>query len=341
QGEDGIGAVLGSRGLGDVYKSQLLICGEAGIGKSRLAAEAERMAGATGGLVLRARCHEIERALFLQPFVDALRPRVAHLAGQLLRDMVGGWAQVLESLAKGQPMERRYAYEAVTAFLCALAEREPVLLVLEDLHAAGAATVELVHYLARRTSGARLLVVATVRTDDEAVTDALRGPAEVLRLGPLPPGAVAELAARAGLGELADEVFRRTRGHPQFVVELLGEPDLVRQGVPASLRVIVLARLRGLDDQARRVLRAASVLGAAAFDPVLLGEMLALPPQVVAEHCERALARGLLVVSGSAYEFACELTREALYVTTPAPTLVVYQDRARRALLVPPAGRSR
>jgi hypothetical protein len=235
-------------------------------------------------------------------------------------------------------MERRYAYEAVTAFLRALAEREPVLLVLEDLHAAGAASVELVHYLARRTSGVRLLVVATVRTDDEAVTDALRGLAEVVRLGPLPPGAVAELAAGAGLGELADEVFRRTRGHPQLVVALLGEPGAIRHGVPASLRAIVLARLSGLGDQARGMLRAASVLGAAAFDPALLGEMLGLPPQVVAEHCERALGRGLLVVSGSAYEFAGDLIREALHSSIPAPTLVVYQDRARRTLLVPQGG---
>lgn len=301
----------------------LLVAGEAGIGKSRLAAEAERMAVATGGIVLRARCHEIERALFLQPFVDALRPRLTHLPEEALRDLVGGWASALRSLEQGQAMERRYAYEAVAAFTRALAAREPVLLVLDDLHAAGPATVELVHYLARRVSEVRLLVLATTLTSEDGVADALRGVSEVLRPGPLTRAAVRELAGGPGL---AEEVFLRTQGQPQLVAALL-DGSRAGERVPEEVRVIVLARLRGLDEQARRVLRAASVLDGA-FDPVVLGKVLDLPPQEVAGHCERALGRGLLVVCGSAYEFANALTRETLYATTPAPTRLVYQRRA-------------
>ncbi|MEV0612858.1 AAA family ATPase [Nonomuraea sp. NPDC050404] len=342
----------------------LLIAGEPGIGKSRLAAEAERMAGATGGSVLRARCHEIERALFLQPFVDALRPRIAHLPGDVLRELAGTWAAALESLVQGQAMERRYAFEAVTAFLRALAAREPVLLVLEDLHAAGPATVELVHYLARRVSGVRLLIVATALTGEDGVVEALRGVAETVRPGPLPMAAVRELAGDAGL---ADEVWSRTRGQPQLVAALLAEaaagmpavrngqmpeavagasavgngqvqeavagPSAVANGqVPEAVRVVVLGRLRGLGERGLRVLRAASVLGGA-FDPVLLGGLLGLAPQEVAGHCERALGRGLLVVCGSAYEFANPLTREVLYTTTPAPTRLVYQREAQGQVL--------
>ncbi|MEV0386606.1 AAA family ATPase, partial [Nonomuraea sp. NPDC050643] len=198
----------------------LVIAGEAGVGKSRLAAEGERVAGVTGGIVLRARCHEIERELFLQPFVDALRPRLCRPAKDGSCDPTGEWAAALESLSRGQAMERRYAFEAVTAFLRALAEREPVLLVLEDLHAAGAATVELVHYLARRVSQARLLVLATARTGEHDVADALRGVAEVVRPGPLPLAAVRELAGDA---RLAEEVFRRTGGQPELVAALLNE----------------------------------------------------------------------------------------------------------------------
>ncbi|MFC5829477.1 AAA family ATPase [Nonomuraea insulae] len=301
----------------------LLVAGEAGIGKSRLAAEAERMAVATGGIVLRARCHEIERALFLQPFVDALRPRLTHLPEEALRDLVGGWAPALRSLEQGQAMERRYAFEAVAAFTRALAAREPVLLVLDDLHAAGPATVELVHYLARRVSEVRLLVLATTLTSEYGVADALRGVSEVLRPGPLTRAAVRELAGGPGL---AEEVFLRTQGQPQLVAALL-DGSRAGERVPEEVRVIVLARLRGLDEQARRVLRAASVLNGA-FDPVVLGKVLDLPPQEVAGHCERALGRGLLVVCGSAYEFANALTRETLYATTPAPTRLVYQRRA-------------
>ncbi|MEV4172696.1 AAA family ATPase [Nonomuraea sp. NPDC049709] len=308
----------------------LLIAGEAGVGKSRLAVEAERMAGAAGGIVLRARCHEIERALFLQPVVDALRPRIVHLAGNVLKDLVGGWATALESLVRGRALERRYAYEAVSAFLRALAAREPVLLVLEDLHAAGSATVELVHYLARRLSGVRLLVVATALTGEDGAVDALAGVAEVVRPGPLPLEAVRELAGDA---RLAEEVFRRTRGEPQLVTALLdGSPP--GEEVPSAVRAIVLGRLRGLREPVRRVLRAASVLGGA-FDPVLLGELLGLPPHEVAGHCERALGRGLLVVRGSAYEFANALVREVLYATTPAPTRLAYQHRSHRPLSPP------
>ncbi|WP_263657374.1 ATP-binding protein [Nonomuraea gerenzanensis] len=340
----------------------LLIAGEAGIGKSRLAAEAERMAGATGGAVLRARCHEIERALFLQPFVDALRPRVTHLAGDVLRGLTGDWASALESLVRGRTMERRYAYEAVTAFLRALAAREPVLLVLEDLHAAGAATVELVHYLARRVSGVRLLVVATALAGEAGVVEGLCGVVEVVRPGPLSAGAVLELA---GDGELAEEVYRRTGGQPQLVAALLadsgmggGERQVTADGlvvasesvaggpmaggpmaggaiaggpiaggaVSEEVRAIVLGRLRGLGEPVMRVLRAASVVRGP-FDPGLLGEVLGLPPQEVAGRCERALGRGLLVVRGCAYEFADALTRHVLYATTPAPTRAVYERR--------------
>ncbi|MEV0389792.1 hypothetical protein, partial [Nonomuraea sp. NPDC050643] len=108
--------------------------------------------------------------------------------------------------------------------------------------------------------------------------------------------------------------------------------------LPEAVPAIVLGRLRGLGEQGRQVLRAAGVLGSAAFDPVLIAEMLGLPPQEVAGHCERALRRGLLVVSRGSYAFANDLTREALNATTPAPTRLVYQLRARCALLVSPCG---
>ncbi|MCK2218607.1 AAA family ATPase [Actinomadura sp. ATCC 31491] len=313
----------------------LLIVGDPGIGKSWLAEEVARLAGARGGLVLRARCHEIERPLFLQPFVDALR--VAGLAGYALRDLAGEWAGALERLSRGESLERRHAYEAVTAFLRALAERETVLLVLEDLHAAGAPTVELVHYLARRVRGARLLVLATARPappGPPAAAAASGGPAEVervlgeaaevIRLGPLPPEAVRELAVAAGLGpELGEAVFLRTRGHPRCAVELLRGMAAGEPGVPEPVRAWVLGRVRGLGEQAERLLRAACLLGPA-FDPVALGRLAGVPARVAARHCERALAAGLLTVSGGSYEFASDLTREALDATTPEPTRLVY-----------------
>ncbi|MEU7745985.1 AAA family ATPase [Nonomuraea sp. NPDC049158] len=319
----------------------LLIAGEAGIGKSRLAAEAVRVARATGGIVLRARCHESERSLFLQPFTDALTPPVTRLAGSVLRDMVGDGAEALArlipeaapTLRQGRhgtvgEAGRRSAYEAVAGFLRALAARKPVLLVLEDLHLAGTATVELVHYLARRVSGTRLLVVATTRSGEGAAAMEALGRAAVrLELGPLPAQAVARLATRSGQGRWADDVFRRTRGHPLYVVELLRGLAAGEHGVPAGLSAAVLERVHRTGSLVERLLRAASVFRGA-FEPALAGELLGLPPQVAAELCERALRVGLLVVTGSGYEFANEVTREALYSATPVPTQLVYRRRA-------------
>ncbi|MEV0346179.1 AAA family ATPase [Nonomuraea sp. NPDC050680] len=319
----------------------LLVVGEAGIGKSRLTAEAVRVARATGGIVLQARCQESERSLFLQPFTDALTPPVTRLAGSVLRDMVGTGAEALARLipeaaptlrqghhATVGEAGRRSAYEAVVAFLRALAARKPVLLVLEDLHLAGTATVELVHYLARRVSGARLLVVATARSGEGAAAmEALGRSAVRVELGPLPARAVARLAARNGQGRWADDVFRRTRGHPLYVVELLRGLAAGEHGVPARLSAAVLERVHRTGSLVERLLRAACVFRGA-FEPALAGELLGLPPQVAAELCERALRMGLLVVTGSGYEFANELTREALYSATPVPTQLVYRRRA-------------
>ncbi|MEU8146362.1 AAA family ATPase [Nonomuraea sp. NPDC048901] len=318
----------------------LLIVGEAGIGKSRLAAETVRIARATGGITLEAQCQEIERSLFLQPFADALTPPVTRLTESVLRDMVGDAAQALAELipeaalrqgrhgSAGQVAGRRSTYEAVAAFLRALGARKPVLLVLEDLHLAGKETVELVHYLARRVSGARLLVVVTARSaENTAALEALGHAAVRLELGPLPARSVARLAARSGQGRWADDVFRRTRGHPLYVVELLRGLAAGEHGVPAGLSAAVLARVHRTGSLVERLLRAASVFRGT-FEPALAGELLGLPPQVAAELCERALRVGLLVVTGSGYEFANEVTRESLYAATPVPTQLVYRRRA-------------
>ena len=157
----------------------LLVAGEGGIGKTRLAAEFALTVESTGGRVLTARCYTGERSLFLQPLVDALDPalaalptaRVRTLAGPRAAALTGLWPDLADELGTsvehGTPeIEVRRANEAVTAVLRGLAADRPTLLLLDDLHQAGLATVELLHYLARHAAPARLLVLATLRTDE-------------------------------------------------------------------------------------------------------------------------------------------------------------------------------
>ena len=137
----------------------LLVAGEGGIGKTRLAAELALTVEATGGRVLTARCYTGERSLFLQPIVDALDSTLGALPAARLRTMAGPRATALAGLWHGlvdeleAPVEHRTpeievrrTFEAVTAVLRGLAAERPTLLLLDDLHQAGLATVEMLHW---------------------------------------------------------------------------------------------------------------------------------------------------------------------------------------------------
>ena len=319
----------------------LLVAGEGGIGKTRLAAELARTVEATGGQVLAARCYTGERSLFLQPLVDALDSALAALPAARLRTLAGPRAGALTGLwpdladELGAPVEHgtpeievRRTFEAVTAVLRGLAADRPTLLLLDDLHQAGLATVELLHYLARHAAPARLLVLVTLRTGEGAdALDVLADVAERLDLGPLPDGAVTRLAQEAGRGELAATILRRTRGHPLFVVEALRGLAAGETGPPETLQAAVLARLRRIGRDAEEVLRAGAVLGAS-VDPAVVAGMLDLPAHAVARCCAEATGAGLLAVAERDYEFANDLVQEILYATTPAPVRRAHHRRA-------------
>lgn len=320
----------------------VLLAGEAGIGKTALAEEAARLARRTGGRTLEARCYDVERSLFLQPVAEALGRLVAQLPAPVLRQAAGDRAGALATLVPevaallGEPpperrsaaAERRRVYDAVAGFLRRLAARQPVVFVVDDLHNAGAATVELLHYLGRHTSGGRLLVIGTVRADEgERVLATLDGVADRLDVGPLDAAAIARLAAEAGQQAHGAEIARRTRGHTLFVVETLRALAAGEEGIPESLRASVMARVRRAGPQAEELLHAAAVLGSS-FTPMMLAGLLDLSAQEAARRCHRILPTRLLVVAGRSYEFGNDLVQETLYAATPPPTRVAYHLRA-------------
>jgi DNA-binding SARP family transcriptional activator len=237
----------------------VLVAGDPGIGKSRLAAEFARCANDEGAAVLFGRCDE-GMGVPYQPFVEALgrylrqSPQLAlgRLAGELVR-LVPEVGQRIEGLApplRSDPETERYRlFDAIAAWLRAVSETAPVTFVIEDLHWATRPTLLLLAQLLRSDDDSRLLLVATFRdtpldmTPDLAdlVAELLRLPGvERLRLAGLDePGVGALMEAQAG-HDLDDEgwtlarmVQRETAGNPFYVREMLSllaeKGDIVRR----------------------------------------------------------------------------------------------------------------
>jgi DNA-binding SARP family transcriptional activator/tetratricopeptide (TPR) repeat protein len=319
----------------------LLVEGEAGIGKTRLLDAVADLAAATGGFVLRGRCHPAERSLFLQPFVDALRPALLEASpatlATLVRDHAAAWVSLVPDLAAvvtpiaplpaDVDLQRRQAYDAVAALMRRLALDQPVLLTVDDLQDAGAATVDLLGYLAGHLGDSRVLLVAAVRAEDAQVTARVSDRAAVVRLGALPRSAVDALAAAAGLAGQGEQVMARTAGHPLSVVEYLRALAQGDSGVPDSLADAVLSRVARLDDAGRTVVEAAAVVSRR-IDPALVAALVESSEVATTRTCEELVRLRLLVRSDRHYEFANDLLQECVHAALPPALALAYHRRA-------------
>src|SRR4051794_15140162 len=207
--------------------TSVLVAGEAGIGKTRLAAELVTRARGRGLAVLIGRAIDlVGTELPYQPFVEAL--------GELPRE-AGSQLRVFETA------------------LALLADRtEPVLLVLEDLHWADTSTLDLTVFLAHNLAGRRMVLLGTYRdASDRFVEGVRRSEAAVtLELGPLAHEDVIELLADA---PGASAIATRSGGNPFFAEELLAAGG----ELPGSLRDVLLQRVSGLDRGLLRLIAAA------------------------------------------------------------------------------------
>jgi tetratricopeptide (TPR) repeat protein len=297
----------------------------------------------TGAAAVEARCYESERSLFLQPAVEALRQVVATLPPDAVAEAAGPAAGPLSNLVpelahllgpagyeRASPeLERRRTFEAVASFLATLSRQRPLLVVLDDIHHAGASTLELVHFVLRWDRSARLLVAATLRSDRDAeVEEQLGARAVTVRLGPLAEGAVTALADQAGHAHLAADLMRLTKGHTLFVLEALRAVSTADGGVviPESLRAAVSTRVARCGPEVEEFLRGAVVAGPV-FDVEHVAELLGLSGEQAVHRAETALRVGLLAEAGTGYEFANDVIRNVIYQTTPGPTRMVRHRR--------------
>jgi DNA-binding CsgD family transcriptional regulator/tetratricopeptide (TPR) repeat protein len=222
------------------------------------------------------------------------------------------------------------AYEVLGAVLAELSRR-PTVLVLEDLHWADDATLDVVRLLGKRIRATRGLVVCTYRADGHQSAHPLRlvigglaaeAGVEHLRLAPLSLEAVRELAAPHGVD--ADELFRRTGGNSFFVTEALasGAPD-----VPPTVRDAVIARAAVLGAGAQRLLETVSVFPQRSDLRVL--ERLA-GNEIV--HLDECLDSGMLTYHGRDVGFRHEIARLAVEDSIPPYRRVELHRAALQAL---------
>ncbi len=312
--------------------SVVLIEGEAGIGKTRLAEELVSELRGHGACALVARAHEDEVGLAYGPVVDALRQRLADdddwLAGidpitvaaaaRLVPELSARRGDAASAPLDGPGAEARFLAGVWETIGAATAGPVPGVLLLDDAQWADAATLGLLSYGLRRLSGRPLLVVLTWRVPDGQhplrgiAGDSARAPGGVsLRLERLGSGDVAELVRAAEPGntapDAAQRLWERTEGVPLLLVEYLranGDDELV----PAGARELLRARLDPVTQTGRQVLSAAAVLGRS-FDADTVRAVSGRTDEETVTALEEAVRRGLVVEGATEYDFAHALLR--------------------------------
>ncbi len=306
----------------------VLLAGEPGVGKTRLALRFARAAGADGAAtVLLGRSSEEALAAF-EPFTEVLR----HVGAEAARALAGPAAGELDRLlgdAHGDAAQdagaRHRLFAAVDDVLGGLAERRPLVLVLDDLHWADRPTLLLLGFVLRSSRPAPLLAIGTYRDTEMgrrtplagALADLRRdGGAERVALRGLEAGEVGELAA-AWLGAgaaagVAAAVHERTEGNAFYVEEVLRGLAEHDPAVPESVRHAVGARLARLGPAADELLAVAAVLGQR-VDAGLLQSVAQRPADEVETALDELLDAHLLRAGDErGFVFSHALVREAV-----------------------------
>jgi DNA-binding SARP family transcriptional activator/tetratricopeptide (TPR) repeat protein len=289
-------------GVDDAFAGRgrlFVVVGEPGIGKSRLAEELIVHARARGALVLVGRCWEAGGAPAYWPWVQSLRAFLRESDTARLRSQLGAGAadlaQILPELRTHLPElpeppspdsegARFRLFEATAELLRNASESRPIVLVLDDLHAADVSSLLLLRFLARQLGSARLLLLGAYRNVDplpgaalnEMLAEVAREPvADRISLDGLSEQQVAEYieltASDLASPELIKALHQETEGNPLFVgemVRLLSAEGMrsestadIPLAIPQTVRAVIARRLTHLSEECNRVLEIASVLG--------------------------------------------------------------------------------
>lgn len=338
---------------GDSPGRIVLMVGDPGIGKTRLAAELALRVHAQGAGVIAGRAPQ-ETLVAYQLFVEALRQYLLNVPMAELqattRDYGSELARLIPELRRRAPelplpspaepeTDRYRLFEAVVGVLSSISARAPVLLVLDDLQWADRPTLLLLRHLARASDPARLLILGAYRATEataESFGDALGELRRERLISEIEVGGLSELETaelvRIWTGEAPSHAFAHalhseTEGNPLFIEEIVrhlaeagvraseaGARELQRFGLPENVKQVIARRLGRLSAQATEWLRVAAVIGRD-FDAALHERVVALGEDEYLNALDEALSTGLVVETGSdaSYSFSHALIRETLY----------------------------
>jgi len=357
-----------NRGDGQI----VLLAGEAGLGKTRLATEVQRRALKIGMTVLWGGCSEADLSLPYLPFLEAIGNYLATSDLAAVREQLGPVRRELAPLfpqlepesavrEQGDPTQAKLRlFEAILAMLRVPADRNGVLIVLEDVHWSDASTRELLDYMARRLAGMRLMILGTYRSDElhrkHPLAPVIQGwrrtrAAQVVELEPLPPDGVAGMVRaifdyNEVTPEFRDFLHSRSEGNP-FVLEELLKAALDRgdiyRGVtqwerkalgelrlPQTVKDTILLRVERLSPEQAEILQTAAILGPSCSYQSLVA-LSGKDEQTVQAALHASIQQQLMEeepqVHGR-YRFRHALTREAIYDDMIAPRREQLHGRA-------------
>jgi DNA-binding SARP family transcriptional activator len=345
----------------------VLLGGEPGIGKSRLAEELVADATARGATAVWGRCYEGRGAPAFWPWTQVVGGLLAAFEDDELRAALGAGAadlaQIvpevkelaveLSPLSMLDPESARFRlYQAVSHLVRRLARVRPLVVVLDDLHWADESSLALLGFLASEIAGDRVLAIGTYRTVEPAVEGPLAGVLvdlarrSVVRrvdLAGLDREGLARLLTAAGTephDELLAAVQRRTQGNPYFLTELLRllpEGDLhdassIGTVVPAGVKGVIRQRLARLPDVTGQRIAAAAVVGQE-FDLGVLATMVEIDGAALLEDLEPAVRAGILSAGAAGgYRFSHGLVNETVYADLGAGQRARTHRRAAEAI---------
>ena len=298
--------------------SALMLAGEAGIGKTRLADELVNRARSRGWRTVWVAAWQGDGVPPLWPWAELLR-------------QVVGTADVLDRQAPdADPASASSArfeqFEAVTAALRAAIGGAPLVVVLDDAHWADPASLQLAAFASAALRDQPLLLVVTYRPYeiDRAGLETLTRLGVTLALPPLTVDAVGDLLAGVVGQEVPSRVVaaiaERSNGNPLFVQEfarllaISGRTTVAPNGVPDGIVAVIERRLARLPESAVELLHVGAVIGQV-FTTEAVSAIAAVRPNVVASRLEPAVAAGVLARSTTGYVFAHDLIRQVALVS--------------------------